>query len=151
MKLKDLIDNIISWFKGLLGTETIETDLLGHVTSVELSFYNAIKDYSIRNIFFHVGGSTLFYAKISDDKENPTRMRISDVEIEDIYADMNIVCNDQYAEVIPLKNVRFALKDFAIDESELVYKITDRGIGLVPIVFGGKVVEPKGIEPEIVK
>ena len=94
----------------------------------------------------------MFIEEFSNDKDNATKIVLSNLDIDEITADLSIKCiYDE--ERISLNGITFYGYDFFVDGAEIRYRITDRGLGLVPITFDATVndYKEKTIKPENVK
>lgn len=151
MKLLDLVkgffESIMNYFKGLFSpSPIIEVDTTGNIRSVVLSFYSSIPGYCIKNFILYPDSDTkINIGDISMKSNETTKIKIINLETSEIRADMNVVCLDQYGEIIPLHDITISIPNFYMEEGEIKYKITDTAIGLVPITFSASVDSMKSV------
>lgn len=137
MWIKDLLKRIIDWFRSKFIAELPEDvkENIDENGSVKLYFYSAIKDYSVKNVVLHIGDQCKYIQAFSNDAKSPTMVEITDLTISEITADFDVVC-DLDEETIHINGVKFAGEGYFIENAQIRYKITDVGVGLVPITFG---------------
>ena len=142
--IKELLNKIYNWFKSQFISELPESvqETIDDQDYIDLYFYSAMPSgWNIKNVNMLIGNETIHIDFIP--KDDPIKITITDLNISEITATLDCVCDD--GEVMNLKNIRFAGKDFFVNNAKIVYKITDVGLGLVPITFGGAVVEQESV------
>lgn len=131
-----LLNKIYNWFKSKFIQELPESvqSTIEDTKSLTLFFYGAIKDYTIKNITLHIGDEDRFISEFSNDKDNATKIVITNLDIDEITAELDVVCNDG-SDCIHLSGVVFYGYNFFVEGAEIRYKITDSGLGLCAISF----------------